>query len=36
MQCQTCSAQIEPDAQFCPFCGTRVVIDQFFIFNQYS
>ncbi len=24
MQCQTCSAQIEPDAQFCPFCGTRV------------
>ena len=25
MQCRTCSAQIDPDAQFCPFCGTRVV-----------
>jgi hypothetical protein len=25
MQCQTCSAQIDPDAQFCPFCGTRAV-----------
>jgi len=25
MQCQTCSAQIDPEAQFCPFCGTRVV-----------
>jgi hypothetical protein len=25
MQCPTCSAQIDPDAQFCPFCGTRVV-----------
>ena len=25
MPYQTCSAQIDPDAQFCPFCGTRVV-----------
>src|SRR5690349_20708333 len=25
MQCQTCSAQLEPNAQFCPYCGTRVV-----------
>jgi hypothetical protein len=24
MQCQTCSAQLEPNAQFCPYCGTRV------------
>ncbi len=24
MQCQTCSAQLDPNAQFCPYCGTRV------------
>lgn len=24
MQCPTCSAQIDSEATFCPFCGTRV------------
>lgn len=24
MQCPTCAAQIDSEAQFCPYCGTRI------------